>query len=79
MLYYVGDSWHTQNIQIINLLVEMKNVSFILWKNLYELFGQPNICLVLSVVFALERLTGYFLDIITSNKNGAIRMRNEAN
>ena len=28
----------------IKLLVKMKNVSFILWKKPYRLFGQPNIC-----------------------------------
>ena len=38
----MGDSWHTQNIQSMKLLVKMKNVSFILQKKPYELFGQPN-------------------------------------
>ena len=29
----------------IKLLVKMKNMSFILWKNLNGIFGQPNRCL----------------------------------
>ena len=40
MLYNTGDSQHTQNIQIIKLLVKMKYVSFILWKKLNRFFGQ---------------------------------------
>ena len=40
--------WEIANIlkisKSIKLLVKMKNVSFILWKKLYGLFGQPNIC-----------------------------------
>ena len=36
-------SQHTHNIQINKVIGEMKNMSFILWKKLNGLFGQPNI------------------------------------
>ena len=41
MLYHMGDSWHTQNIQINTVTGENENMSFILWgKNPpHELFG----------------------------------------
>ena len=35
MLYHMGDSRHTQNIQINKVLVKMKNVSFVLWKKIW--------------------------------------------
>ena len=39
----MGDGRHTPNIQICKVIGKMKNVSFILWKKLNGLFGQPNI------------------------------------
>ena len=44
MFYHAGDSQHTQNIQINEILVKMKNTSFILLKKLNGLFGQPSAC-----------------------------------
>ena len=41
--YTTQEMWHTQNIQINKVIGKMKNVSFILWKKLNGLFGQPNI------------------------------------
>ena len=39
---HVGGSWHTQNVQINRVIGENKKRVFILWKNPYGLFGQPN-------------------------------------
>ena len=44
MFYHVGGSRHTQNIQISQVIGENKNMSFILRKSPYRLFGQPNKC-----------------------------------
>ena len=38
MLYHVGDSQHTQNIQIIKVIGENENVSFILRKKTTQTF-----------------------------------------
>ena len=52
-----GDSRYTQNIQIKKLLVKMKNVSFILWKKLNELLGQPSsVSVVLLALSPLDHL-----------------------
>ena len=42
MLHHEGDSRHTQNIQGNKIIGENENVSFILQKKPYRLFGQPN-------------------------------------
>ena len=51
MLYHVGDSQHTQNIQINKIIGESKEMCFILGTKLNGLSGQPNI-------FFLERKHG---------------------
>ena len=55
MLYNTGDSQHTQNIQIIKLLVKMKYVSFILWKKLNRVFDQPNVLFSVKFKFQINK------------------------
>ena len=45
MLYYVGDSWHTQNIQINKVIGNNGKCVFILQKKTIGTFGQRNICI----------------------------------
>ena len=40
-LYHVGDSRHTQNIQINNIIGKNEKVSFVLWKKPYGLLANP--------------------------------------
>ena len=40
--YHVGDSWHTQNIQINNVIGENESCVFSFMEKLNGLFGQPN-------------------------------------
>ena len=43
MLCHMGESRHTQNIQISKVIGENEKCVFILQKKTYRLFGQPNI------------------------------------
>ena len=72
----MGDSQHTQNIQINRVIGEnKKTVSFILQENLSKLFGQPNsiyLCEVKNEAYIryLEQYTVYRATcVITSHCN----------
>ena len=42
MLYQAGDSQHTQNIQIDEVIDKNEKCVFYFWKKKYGLFGQPS-------------------------------------
>ena len=46
MLYHMGDSWHTQNIQINKVIAESENVYFISQRKLNGLFGHSNVIVI---------------------------------
>ena len=66
LLYYMGDSWYIQNIQINKVIGGKENCVFFMKKITYRLLGPPN-TLYQSSKFEAERLK--FLSwIILSNK-----------
>ena len=51
MFYHAGDSLHTQNIQINKVIDENEKFVFYFMEKLYGLFGKPNVCGYMTIVY----------------------------
>ena len=73
MVYHVGDSHILKISKSVTLLVKMKNVSFILWKKLNGLFGQPNNFFLLAFTkkFCLSLIAVCLMVIFIPSDKGA--------